>query len=178
MPQSGYPENVTFNQGGLTFGLVHAVGSNNDLVPWYGAPSPGVAQRSEVTARINADVALINDAFARAKSAGSRAVVLITQADMFIAGQGSAYKSGFQAIVQAIAAQSRSFGKPVFLINGDTHGYKSDKPLTSPTFLSYYGIAGSVDNLSRITIKGGTTEWTKFTVTTAASVLQWQRIPS
>ncbi|WP_411722562.1 hypothetical protein [Mycetocola sp.] len=176
--QSSYPENVTFNQGGLTFAAVHAVGSRNDLVPWYGASSPSTTQKAEVTARIDAAISLIRDTFVRAKGAASRAVVLITQADMFIPNEGTTYKSGFQKIVQTIASESRSWGKPVFLINGDTHAYRSDKPLTSSTWLSYYAVGSSVPNLSRITIKGGTSEWTRFTVVTTSAVLQWQRVPS
>lgn len=176
--QSGYPENVTFDAASLTFAAFHAVGSSNDLVPWYGASSRSAAQTAEVASRIDAAVRLITDAFTRARAAGSRAVVLITQADMFIPNQGSTYKSGFQKIVQTIASQSLSFARPVFLINGDSHSYRSDKPLTSSTFKSYYGITSSVWNLSRITIMGGTSEWTRFTVVSTSSVLQWQRMPS
>ncbi|BDZ45974.1 PKD domain-containing protein [Naasia aerilata] len=173
--QAGYPENVRFDQAGLSFAAVHAVGSLNDLAVWSGSTSVGTAQRAEEQARVGADVQLIHDTFAQAGSSGSRAVVLITQADMFISGQSSTYKSAFQAIVQAIAADSRAFGKPVFLINGDTHSYKSDKPLTSSSWQSYYATA-AVPNLSRITIQGGTSEWTKFTVVDTSAVLSWQRV--
>jgi hypothetical protein len=175
--QPAYPENVTFAAGAVTFAVFHAVGSSNDLLPWYGAPEPSPAQAAEATARIDAAVHLISDAFTRARASASRAVVLITQADMFLAGQGPAYVSGFQDIVRAIAAGSRSFAKPVFLINGDSHNYRADSPLTSPTWLTYYGLRDRVANLTRITIMGGTGEWTKFTVEPTSSVLSWQRMP-
>lgn len=178
LTQAAYPENVTFDLGGLTFATFHAVGSFNDLVPWYSAASPSATQTAEVAARIDAAVGWITNAFAQARTAGSRAVVLITQADMFIANQGSTYRSGFQKIVQTIAAESLAFAKPVFLINGDTHTYRSDKPLTLSSWRSYYGVASSVANLSRITIKGGTSEWTKFTVVSTSAVLTWQRVPA
>lgn len=176
--QPSYPENVTFDLDSLTFGTFHAVGSFNDLVPWNGARSPSAAQTAEVAARINAAVQSITETFARAGLVGSRAVVLITQADMFIPNQGAVYRSGFQKIVQTIAAQSALFARPVFLINGDTHSYRSDKPLTLASWRSYYGIPSSVANLSRITIRGGTSEWTKFTVVSSSAVLQVQRVPS
>jgi len=120
----------------------------------------------------------MRDAFARARANESRAVVLITQADMFAprAG-GSTCRTAFQSLVKTIAAESLNFANPVFLVNGDTHSWASDKPLMSSTWRSYYGIASAVPNLSRITIKGGTSEWTKFTVVADATVLKVQRIP-
>lgn len=178
--QSAHPENVLFDRGGLTFAAVHAVGSNNDLNSWSGLgySSATTAQKAEVTARTNADITLIRDAFARARSTGSRAVVLIMQADMFAPGaDGSTYRTAFKAIVQAIAAESLSFVKPVFLVNGDTHAWASDKPLMSSSWRSYYSVGSSVPNLSRITIRGGTREWTKFTVVPDATVLKVQRVP-
>jgi hypothetical protein len=155
---------------------VHLVGSNNDLTPWPGYSSATTAQKAEASARVNADISIMRDTFARAKRVGSRAVVLLTQADMF-AGSGSTYRSAFQTFVQALASESLAFGRPVLLVNGDTHSYQSDKPLTSSTWKSFYGISTSVPNLSRVVVKGGTSEWLRVTVVSTSSVLQWQRVP-
>jgi PKD repeat protein len=175
--QSGYPENVRWNQDSLSFATVHIVGSNNDLNAWAGNSGTTSAQRAEVTARTSAGISHIRSAFAAAKANGSRAVVLITQADMFKPGTvGATYKTAFQSTVQAIASESASFQRPVFLINGDTHAHASDKPLTLASWKSFYGVTSSVSNLSRITIKGGT-EWTKFNLVPTSSVLQVQRVP-
>jgi len=178
--QSGYPENVRVNSGGITLGTVHAVGSYNDLALWSGQTSITSAQQSEFNARQSANVSWIKSIFAAAKSANSRAVLIMMQADMFHPGTTppSIYKKAFQAIVKELAAQSTSFAKPVLLLNGDTHGYLSDKPLTSSTWKTYYGISSSVSNLSRITVKGGSTadEWLKVSVVSTSSVFQTQRI--
>ncbi len=178
--QGGYPENVRFNSGGITLGTIHTVGSYNDLATWSGQSGITAAQQSEFNARQSANVSWIKAIFAQAKSAGSRAVVIMTQADMFQPGTTppSIYKTAFQAVVRELAAQSPSFAKPVLLINGDSHGYMSDKPLTSSTWKSYYGIANSVSNFSRITVKGGSSadEWLKLTVVSSSTVLQTQRI--
>jgi hypothetical protein len=174
--QSGYPENVSFDRGGISIATVHLVGSNNDLTPWPGYSSATTAQKAEASARVNADISIMRDTFARAKRVGSRAVVLLTQADMF-AGSGSTYRSAFQTFVQALASESLAFGRPVLLVNGDTHSYQSDKPLTSSTWKSFYGISTSVPNLSRVVVKGGTSEWLRVTVVSTSSVLQWQRVP-
>jgi PKD repeat protein len=176
--QAGYPENVLLDRGGITIAAVHIVGSNNDLNTWTGYSAPTAEQKEEVTARTNADNTLMRNAFAQAKANGSRAVVLITQADMFAPNAyGSTYRTAFQSLVRTIAAESLSFAKPVVLVNGDTHIWASDKPLMSSAWRSFYGIGSAVPNLSRITIKGGTSEWTKFTVVPDAAVLQVQRIP-
>jgi PKD repeat protein len=175
--QAGYPENVTFEQGGLTFATLHVVGSNNDLNVWSGSTTVGTAQKDEVTARTNAVIAHIHTAFANAAAAGSRSVVFLTQADMFIPGTGnSTFKQAFQPIVKALAADSLTWGKPVFLLNGDTHTYLNDQPLTTSKWMSFYGTA-AVPNLTRITVQGGTSEWAKVTVVDTAAVLQVQRIP-
>jgi PKD repeat protein len=175
--QTGFPENVRFDQAGVTFATLHIVGSNNDLNVWSGSTSVGTAQSDEVTARTNAVISHLHSTFAQAAAGGSRAVVLVTQADMFIPGTGNAtFRQAFQPIVRALASESLAFGKPVLLINGDTHSYVSDTPLTTSKWRSFYGV-GAVPNLSRITIQGGTSEWTKFTVVGTSQVIQVQRIP-
>jgi hypothetical protein len=172
--QSGYPENVMFGLATITFASVHLVGSYNDRAPWSGL---GYTQLAEVKARDSAAASLIRSAFAAAKANNSRAVVLMTQADMFV-GTNSAYRTAFQGTVRVIAAESAAFGRPVFLLNGDSHGFVSDKPLNTSKWLSFYGISSAVPNLSRITIEGGSTvdEWIKVNVVSTASVLQIQRV--
>jgi hypothetical protein len=80
--------------------------------------------------------------------------------------------------VRTIASESRSFGRPVFLFNGDTHSYLKDRPLTASKWLSFYGISGSVPNLTRVTIEGaaGVDEWVKVNVVPGPEVLQTQRV--
>ncbi len=174
--QTGYPENVKLDRAGITFGAVHIVGSENDLAWWKGNTSVTPEQKAEVDARNSADIALIQSTFVTAKTNNSRAVVLLTQADMFT---GSPNRTAFGSLVKAIASEASAFNKPVFLFNGDTHTFASDKPLTSSTWLSYYGISAAVPNLSRITIQGGPTvaQWLKVTVVSSASVLQIERVP-
>ena len=174
--QANFPENVLFDQAGITFAAVHIVGSANDLSTWSGYSAPTQEQVAEVNARTDADITLIRAAFSRAEEHNSRAVVLMTQADMF---HGTPSRTAYGDLVKTIASESLAFGLPVFLFNGDTHSFASDKPLTSSTWLSYYGIASPVPNLSRVTVEGGPTldEWLKVTVVDSAAVLQVQRVP-
>lgn len=41
--------------------------------------------------------------------------------------------TGYTEIVQSVAEHSRAFGKPVLLINGDSHVFGVDSPLADPT---------------------------------------------
>jgi len=43
--------------------------------------------------------------------------------------QTTAHQTGYEAIVASIATHTHDFGKPVLLINGDSHVYRSDNPL-------------------------------------------------
>lgn len=179
--QSGYKENVTFATGRLTISTLHIVGSENDLRPWTGLgyTKATTAQVAEVKAREKAAIAQIQSAFATAKAKNSRAVVLMTQADMFAPGtQYSGYRNAYQSIVRAIASESKAFKKPVFLFNGDTHIYAKDKPLNNQKWLSFYGIYGGAPNLTRVSIEGETyvDEYVRVNVVSSSEVLQIQRI--
>lgn len=179
--QSGYKENVMFATGRLTISTLHIVGSENDLRPWSGLgfTNATTEQVAEEKARVNAAVAQIRSAFATAKAKNSRAVVLMTQADMFAPGtQYSGYRNAYQSIVRAIASESKAFKKPVFLFNGDTHIYAKDKPLNNEKWLSFYGISGAAPNLTRVSIEGETyvDEYVRVNVVSSSEVLQIQRI--
>jgi hypothetical protein len=47
-------------------------------------------------------------------------------------GKSPAHLTGYEPFVASIAAHTTDFGQPVLLINGDSHVYRSDNPL-SPT---------------------------------------------
>jgi hypothetical protein len=179
--QSGYKENVSFAAGGLTISTLHIVGSENDLRPWSGLgfTKATTEQVAEEKARVNAAIAEIKSTFAAAKANNSRAVVLMTQADMFAPGtQNTGYRNAFQSIVRAIASESKAFAKPVFLFNGDTHTYAKDKPLTNSKWLSFYGITGAASNLTRVTVEGeaNVDEYVRVNVVSTSEVLQVQRV--
>jgi hypothetical protein len=172
----GYPENVSFDRGETSFAAVHLVGSDNDLAPWPGRSAVTTAQTTEARARLRADIRILRSTFARARRVDSRAVVLLTQADMF-SGSGSRYRSAFQPFVQALASESLAFDRPVLLINGDTHLYRWDQPLISPIWKRFYGVSTSVPKLLRVVVTGGTSEWLRVTVEPNTAVLQWERVP-
>lgn len=166
----GYPENVSYDRAGVSFAVVHIVGSNNSLAPWTGNTTPIPEQSAEVLGRTAADIGLIRNTFAHARSTRARAVVLLTQADMFdptVTDLRFSDYFGFQPIVRAIAEESARFAGPVYLFNGDSHVYNQGHPLAvgSP-WLAFHGVRAAATNLTRITVEGSTAvdEWLKVTV--------------
>jgi len=45
-------------------------------------------------------------------------------------GKSVAHLTGFEPFVASIAAHTSEFGKPVLMLNGDSHTYRSDNPLS------------------------------------------------
>lgn len=192
VPDSGLPENVTFGVQRVAFSVLNVQGSNNSLMPWsgLGLTEPTVAQLEEVATRTAADVEQLKRTFAHAKATNARAVVVMTQADMFDpyllrtgVAQNPELVSGFQPIVEALAKGSREFGGEVYLFNGDSHIYNDDSPLAAGSpWLEIYG-QDSVDTLRRVTVEGAATsqEWLRVAVQpnsgSGEGVLSWERVP-
>ncbi|PZS33709.1 MAG: hypothetical protein DLM58_07160 [Pseudonocardiales bacterium] len=157
---AGFPENVRYTRADVSFAAVHIVGSNNSLVPWTGHTGPTPEQTAEVLDRTAAGVALIHDTFASARTHHDRAVVLLTQADMFdgtVTDPKFADYFAYQPIVKAIARESAAFRGSVYLFNGDSHVFAQDNPLAAGSkWLDFYQVSAPVSNLNRVTVDGST----------------------
>jgi hypothetical protein len=117
---TSFPENRRWSQGKVRFATLHLVGSNNNL-------QPGLPSTTEFAAREHANIAWLRETFAEAEANKDAAVVLAMQADTFF---GEPRKgSGFVRWTAALAEEVAAWGKPVLLIQGDTHRYVTDRPL-------------------------------------------------
>ena len=65
------------------------------------------------------------------------------QADTWTGAAGS----GFDSTVQTLADLARAFAKPVLVVQGDTHVYKTDMPLAAGDPI--HGVTQPVPNLTR-----------------------------
>lgn len=187
--RQGYPENVTYRRAGLTFVAADVPGSNNGLQPWSGIgyTKPTTAQRRAVQERTDLDIAELHQAFRSARANGDRGVVVLQQADMFDPTYSPTANdiSAFAPWVQALIDEASHYAGPVYLFNGDSHAYNTDKPLaTGSTWLRTYrpyGVTGSADNLTRITVDGSSNnkDWLKVHVNApgSSSLLSWTRVP-
>ena len=89
--------------------------------------------------------------------------------------------NAYDPFVQKLADLSVAFGRPVLLINGDSHLYGADQPLADPA--SATGVVHhtqAVPNLTRITVQGSTNtpnEWLKLTIDPSTkSVFSWSNV--
>jgi len=130
---SSYVENVWFEKSGVLFVTLNIPGgSNNGTDPWYGVPAMNPAQKTLVTNYTGAAMRWLDTAFAKAAANGDKAVVIMEQADMWdLDGLTMAdlHLTQYKQYVDKIAGLTTTFAKPVLLINGDSHFYRSDNPL-------------------------------------------------
>ena len=171
-----YVENVLWTQSKVVLVTLNVPGgSNNDQDIWYGAPTASAAQTAETAERTGADLRWLDQAFALAQGDPEvQAVLIVTQADMWDPEKGIAHQAGYEPLVQAIAAHTTAFGKPVLLLNGDSHAYRSDNPLSASDPLHYMHPAYDVPNFHRVVVHGSTfpLEWMRLTVDPRADAPQ------
>jgi hypothetical protein len=93
-------------------------------------------------------------------------VVIQAQADMWDPEKGAAHQAGFEPIVAKVAELTLAFGKPVLMLNGDSHVYRSDNPLSPADPLYFMHPFYDVPNFHRIVVHGSTfpLEWLRLTV--------------
>jgi len=130
---AAFIENVYFIEGDVLFVTVNIPGgSNNDQDIWYDAPVMSAEQAAEIPVRTAATVRWLEEAFRVAKTRHAKAVVVATQADMWdLDGHSADHLTGYEPIIEAVARQTASFKRPVLMIAGDSHVYRSDNPLVA-----------------------------------------------
>ena len=89
--------------------------------------------------------------------------------------------SNYTIFVHELAQRSLHFGRPVLLINGDSHVFGVDQPLANQT--SAAGVIHNtpvVSNLTRITVQGSTSapaEWLRLSVDPhSPQVFSWENV--
>jgi hypothetical protein len=208
-----YVENVMWEQSKVLFVTVNIPGgSNNDDDLWNTAAFGAVRsapQIQEVAQRTGADLRWLDAAFARAQADGMKAVLVMEQADMWDldgTGPSLAHIANYEPFIAKIATLTKDFGKPVLLIDGDSHHYRSDNPLLdNAPCVAETGVGtvtaacaddgydthpyypGGVANFHRLTVHGSTfpLEYTRLSVnlransaTTATTFgpFSWERV--
>ena len=138
---SKFRENLAWTMNNVSFMTMHIVGSNNNR-----GRTPEMD--AEANERMEANVAWLRKAFADAKATNSAGLVLVTQANpgfetkwtpslidryfrLFpgVSPPRNLPPSGFDDILDAVAAEMASYDKPTLFIHGDTHIFHISKPL-------------------------------------------------
>jgi hypothetical protein len=188
-----YVENVVWERSNVVFVALNVPGgSNNDEDNWYGLDRTQ-AQTDEILKRTSADLRWLDKAFALAKADHARAVVIGIQADMWDLDNTDPkdeHIANYRQYVDAIALNATTFGKPVLLLNGDSHVYRSDNPLVkgapclaedgaaevacTDDAYDNQGNGYNVTNFHRIVVHGSTApmEWLKLVIKPGDSVGQ------
>lgn len=175
-----FVENVSWVRSGTVFGTLNVPGSNNDLVPWFGAASPGAEQMEEYDTRLVADLAWIDRIFDRAQEEAAAGVVIGMQADMWDADAAADGEThGFDPIVAKLAERASAFGGPVLLLEGDSHRFTVDHPLAAGSPL--HGVTTAAPNLTRIVVQGSTVtprQWLRLRIDhTNPALFSWENVP-
>jgi hypothetical protein len=165
-----FVENVEFVKGGTLFMTANIPGgSNNDADPWAPSvvkPDNPLEQQNERIQRTHADLDWLDRSFAIAQREQSiHQVVIFEQADMWDSADSAnpSHLANYEPFVNSIADHTLALGKPVLLLNGDTHVYRSDNPLTPGNAL-HPGY--DVPNFHRIVVQGSAPkmEWLKLEI--------------
>jgi len=182
---STYVENTLFKRANIVFAALNITGSNNDLAPW-GTPLPADAanypsQAQEYAARAQANSAWLVKTFSTAKRTHAAGVVLFFQADMWDTAEPTL--SGFDALVQQIGTLAADFGKPVLLLEGDSHVFRVDNPYAAASPLhSLHPSTPVANNITRVVVEGsdaGRTEYLRLQIDPSqkSSPFSWERVP-
>ncbi|PTQ89000.1 hypothetical protein [Agitococcus lubricus] len=173
--QAHYPENSYWQHKGVLFVGLHVTGSQNnhinmaDCLQAESARTEAdcVANQAEYLARDEANVAFLQQSFALAKQQHLAGIMVIIQADMGFDLPETPIKderaapnvSAYNRFLGELANQTANYQGQVLLVHGDTHFFKLDKPLYSPTRL--------LANFSRLQTFGSPNiHWVKVTINT------------
>jgi hypothetical protein len=182
---SAFVENVWWSQSSVVFAALNITGSFNDLAPWSSTPLPWLvtpadmpanwasypSQADEFAARAQADSDLIAQTFATATQRNARGVVLAFQADMWDPAEQvknpATFNAGYDALVQQIGTLAAQFGRPVLLLEGDSHVWRVDTPFTpgSPLF-AMHANTPVAPNVTRLVVDGSSspTSYTRLAI--------------
>jgi hypothetical protein len=162
---AAYPENVRWTAGPVTYIGLNIPGSDNNWAPDSGKEGDPAKAHAEYTARNAANLAWLDSSFAAAKKAGSKGVMISIQADMWDPTADSL--AHYADTKTALARLAIDFGKPIALVNGDSHSFEMDKPLTDAATTNAAGLAGAnvIETFTRVTTFGeAQNHWVSATV--------------
>lgn len=173
-----FVENTRFMHGGVVFVGINQPGSNNNLIMTEKECKNKSARdnaqcdasNAEYLERDSANVAWMQAAFVAAKAQNAVGIVVVTQADPGfdwpetedVDESADPAFSGFRHFMSKLVEQTEQYAGQVLFVHGDTHYFKLDKPLYSPTKL--------LPNFTRLQTFGSPSlHWVRVTVDPASA---------
>ena len=175
-----YVENARFSMGAVVFAGLNVPGSNNNVIlnakecsnKSARTTTQCDASNAEYLERDAANMQWLAQTFKQAKEQQARGVVLVVQGDPgfdFPETEDNDESllpqfSGYRSFMAQVVKETEAFNGQVLFVHGDTHNFKVDKPLYSPTKL--------LPNLTRLQTFGSPSlHWVKVTVDTSSDAL-------
>jgi hypothetical protein len=175
-----FVENTRFSHSGIVFVGINMPGSNNNLIlnakECTNKSARNTAQcdaaNAEYLERDTANVTWLESSFAQAKAQGAMGLVVVVQGDPgFDLPETEEFDestapgvSGYRHFMNQLVKQTEQFKGQVIFVHGDTHFFKIDKPLYSPSKV--------LANLTRLQTFGSPSlHWVRVTVDPASSNL-------
>lgn len=175
-----FVENVRFAYGPVVFVGLNVPGSNNNVILSAKDCANKSVRTQEVCDAANAEylerdaanIAWMEQSFQKAAQSNARGIVLVFQGDPGfdypetedVDESLQAQFSGYRNFIAKTIVQTEKFKGQVLLVHGDTHFFKIDKPLYSPTKL--------LPNFTRLQTFGSPSlHWIRVTVNPATEQL-------
>lgn len=111
-------ENAIWTERDIMFATIHVVGSSNGRKRKIGPKAPYEKREA-------ANLAWLRTAFERANRTNAPALVIAIHANPEFRNPDK----GYRRTLDALTIGARAYGGPVLLIHGDTHTYRTDRPL-------------------------------------------------
>lgn len=181
-PGEKFVENTRFSHAGIVFVGINMPGSNNNLIlsakECTNKSARDAAQcdaaNAEFLERDAANVSWVHAAFEKARTQGALGLVLVVQGDPGfdlpetedVDESTAPGVSGYRHFMSKLVQETEQFKGQVLMVHGDTHFFKLDKPLYSPTKL--------LPNFTRLQTFGSPSlHWVRVTVDpTSSNVFQ------
>ena len=131
-----FVENVRWSQSRVEFGTLHVVGSNNAWAPWFDVTPRSREQIDEYEARNAANLRWLDQIFRAARQHDARAMCWASRRTCGTPRSADPTTSRVPTTTsptscQALAAQTLAYGRPVLLLNGDSHQFVDEHPLAA-----------------------------------------------
>jgi hypothetical protein len=117
--QAGYPENARWSIGPVAFLALHVVGSNDGVGAYPGG-------REESRRRLEANRRWLDEGVERAIAADADGLVIAAHANP---GFGTRLQPAHVPFRRMLVDSARRFTRPILFLNGDTHRFRTDRPL-------------------------------------------------
>jgi hypothetical protein len=144
-----FVENTRFEKDGILFLGLNMPGSNNNKVlddkecTNKSARTPDICAtgNKEYEERDAANIAFMKETFAQARTKNAPGLVIVWQGDPGfdlpetedVNERDNPGASGYTSFLNALVAETEHYAGQVLIVHGDTHFFKLDKPLYSPT---------------------------------------------